>query len=273
MKTRLCCLRTFAATAALFVSLMIISPAAKATFHEMQIYEVIGGVNGDTSVQAIELRMRAAGQNFLSGASKLVAVDATGSNPVTLIAFGSNVANGAFGDTVLITTANFGSFTNSPGTFANDFTLTNTIPASYLNAGRLLYETTSGQILWSLAFGGVNYTGPTNGETVNGVADPGKYGGPLPSLSTQALVYQGVASGTNANNATDYALTSGVATFTNNAGMDFQVVPEPSTLALFGMGVLFGSIVGIRARLSRSKTSSQLLIISTPQPFALSGRK
>ena len=249
MKTRLFCLRTFAATTALFVSLMIISPAAKATFHEMQIYEVIGGVNGNTSVQAIELRMRAGGQNFLSMGSKLVAVDATGSNPVTLITFGSDVARGTLGSTVLITTANFGNFTNSPGTFANDFTMTNPIPASYLNAGRLLYVDPSGEtILWSLAFGGVNYTGPTDGETTNGVADPGKYGGPLPSLSTQALVYQGVASGTNANNATDYALTSGVATFTNNAGNSFQIVPEPSTLALVAMGVLFGSIVIVRAR-------------------------
>ena len=35
---------------------------AHATFHLMQIEQVIGGVNGDTSAQAIQLRMRFAGQ-------------------------------------------------------------------------------------------------------------------------------------------------------------------------------------------------------------------
>src|SRR5947207_909223 len=45
---------------------------ARAAFHVMQIEQVIGGViNGasaDTSAQAIQLRMRAAGQNFVSAA-------------------------------------------------------------------------------------------------------------------------------------------------------------------------------------------------------------
>ncbi len=53
----------------------------------MQISQIIGGVNGDTSAQAIELRMRAPGQNFLSNAPKLIVVDATGSNPITLNSF------------------------------------------------------------------------------------------------------------------------------------------------------------------------------------------
>ena len=57
----------------------------------MQISQVIGGVNGDTSAQAIELRMRSPGQNILSLAPKLVVVDATGSNPITLITFSADV--------------------------------------------------------------------------------------------------------------------------------------------------------------------------------------
>lgn len=205
----------------------------------MQIYEVIGGVNGDTSAQAIELRMRSSGQNnFFSNNPKLVAVDATGANPVTVITLGTNVVMGNLGSTVLITTSNFKNYTSNPATFVNDFTLTNPIPVSYLNAGRLLYEDSSNNILWSLAFGGSNYTGPTNGETTNGVADPGKFGGPLPANTLQALLYQGTASGQNTNNATDYALTSGAATFTNNAGTNFTVVPEPSSLTLAGVGLV-----------------------------------
>ena len=37
---------------------------AQATFHFMQIEQVIGGVNGDTTAQAVQLRMRFAGQNY-----------------------------------------------------------------------------------------------------------------------------------------------------------------------------------------------------------------
>lgn len=35
----------------------------RATFHLMQIEQVVGGVCGDTTSQAIQLRMRDAGQN------------------------------------------------------------------------------------------------------------------------------------------------------------------------------------------------------------------
>ena len=161
----------------------------------MQISQVIGGVNGDTSAQAIELRMRSPGQNFLSQAPKLVVVDATGSNPITLITFGADLAQGNLGSTILVTTPNFKNHTANPAAFQNDFTLTNAIPDSYLAAGRLLYEDSFGNILWSLAFGGGNYSGPTDGETTNGVPDPGKFGAPLPKDTLMALQYQGAASG------------------------------------------------------------------------------
>ena len=102
-------------------------PAAEASFHLMQISQVIGGVNGDTSAQAIELRMRSPGQNFLSLAPKLVVVDATGSNPITLITFSADVVQGNIGSTVLITTPNFKNYTSNPATFHSDFTM-NAIP-------------------------------------------------------------------------------------------------------------------------------------------------
>ena len=39
--------------------------AALASFHVMKVEQVIGGVGGDTSQQAIQLRMRAVGQNLV----------------------------------------------------------------------------------------------------------------------------------------------------------------------------------------------------------------
>ena len=80
---------------AVLASLVLALPA-QASFHLMQIEQVIGGVNGDTTAQAVQLRMRSPGQNFVSGAT-LVAYDASGNHPITLCTFPSNVTNNAAG--------------------------------------------------------------------------------------------------------------------------------------------------------------------------------
>jgi hypothetical protein len=61
-----------------------------ASFHLMQIEQVIGGVNGDTTAQAVQLGMRFTGENFVTGC-QLIAFDAAGNNPITLITFPSGV--------------------------------------------------------------------------------------------------------------------------------------------------------------------------------------
>jgi hypothetical protein len=185
----------------------------------MQIEQVIGGVNGDTTAQAVQLRMRATGENFVTGC-QLIAFDAAGNNPITLATFPSGVSNGAAGSRILITTATFASHETTP--IASDFTMIE-IPQSYLAAGRVAYLNPvfmSGGILWSLSWGGANYTGPNTGLTIND-AD-GDFAPPfadvLPSASTSALLFPGPASALSANNAADYMVTAGAATFTNNAG-------------------------------------------------------
>lgn len=50
--------------------LIAIQPV-QAGFHLMQIEQVIGGVQGDPTAQAIQLRMRSAGHNFVLGARKM----------------------------------------------------------------------------------------------------------------------------------------------------------------------------------------------------------
>ena len=196
---------------------------AHASFHFMQIEQVIGGVNGDTTAQAVQLRMRSSGQNFISGAT-LVVVDAAGNNPVTLITFPSAAASGGAGKRILITTSSFSSHESTP--IAADFTMTNAIPANYLAAGGLRYQL-GATVYWSVSWGGARYTGPNTGTTDND-AD-GNFGPPfaeaLPSSSTAALLFSGTASALSTSNAADYSITPGAATFTNNAGVSTSPAP------------------------------------------------
>ena len=163
MKTKLACwLITLTGVLAL-------QPAAHATFHMMQIEQVIGGVNGDATAQAIQLRMRAAGQTFTAG-GKLVVFDSAGLNPITVLDVTRNVTNGAVGDHVLIASANFPSHTMPAA--VPDFTMTNLIPASYLAAGSLVWESDGGTpVWWRLSWGGATYTGPNTGSTANFMAN------------------------------------------------------------------------------------------------------
>src|SRR5690349_16114000 len=70
------------------------SGAALASFHLMQIEQAIGGVDGDTTAQAIQLRMRAVGENLVSSA-RVIVVDATGTNAILVKDMTSNVASNA----------------------------------------------------------------------------------------------------------------------------------------------------------------------------------
>jgi hypothetical protein len=213
-------LRVVLAAAAL--ATFFVRPAG-ATFHLMQIERVIGGVDGSTAVQAVQLRMRASLQNLVSSA-RLVVRDAAGANPVLLIDFATNVSNSAAGDRVLVATSAFAGAT-SPS-LTPDFILTNPIPASYLPAGTLTYEDNVGTILWRLSWGGASYTGLGTGaltNDANGDFSP-PFAGPLPSSSGKALLFQSSASALSTTNASDYALTTGPASFTNNARASGTIV-------------------------------------------------
>ena len=201
--------------AALAVALFAARPAG-ATFHFMQIEQVIGGVDG-TDIQAIQLRQRFANENLVSNAW-LRAWDASGANPVLLISFPTNVAHANAGDRILVATSNFASDMSPPLT--PDFILTDRIPASYLAAGSITFERKSdGLIYWRLSWG-ASYTGSGSGELTNdadGNFSP-SFSGPLPSSTEQALQFKFAASALSTTNANDYAATSGAATFTRNDG-------------------------------------------------------
>jgi hypothetical protein len=82
---------------AILALLALLGPApVRASFHLMQIEQVIGGVNGDVSQQAVQLRMRSGGQNLVQF-SRLRVFDAAGANPVLLVDFAAQVGNGMAG--------------------------------------------------------------------------------------------------------------------------------------------------------------------------------
>jgi hypothetical protein len=203
----------------------LIAQPALASFHFMQIEQIIGGVNGDTTAQAIQLRMRTGSQNLVSQA-RLLAVNASGGSAVTLENMAANVPNGSSGARILLTTANFANYTNIP--LINDFTM-DPIPTEYLAAGQVRFMDDFSTIYWSLSWGGAGYTGSTTGSFTNDAN--GDFGppvaGPLPSTSLQALRFTGAASAASTTNLADYALTAGAAVFTNNAGTSFTVTAPP----------------------------------------------
>jgi hypothetical protein len=208
------------------VGVFALQPAAHATFHLSQIEQVIVSVDTDTSAQAIQMRMRATGQNFVSGA-KLVVVDAAGLHPITILDLASDVANGAVGDHVLIASASFPSHTTPVA--VPDFTMVNRIPASYFAAGSLMWQSDTGTVYWRLSWGGAAYTGPCTGNTANDVdgnfCPP--FGDPfLSNCTTNALEFQGNATDLSTNNAADYLLIGNPIVFFNNAGASFTVITQ-----------------------------------------------
>ena len=227
--------------AVLALALLALPDRALAAFHLVEIEQVIGGVNGDTTAQAVQLRFRAAGQNLLNGAVRLRAWDAGGANPVVLLAFsGANPASGLACRRVLVATPGF-EFTSTPpvDAAAADYTMTAAIPASYLAAGSLTFENTAGTaIYWRLSWGGVSYTGPgtvatpPTGNDPDGTMNP-PFAGPLPSSGVEALQFTPACATVPSNNAAQYALTPGAATFTANDLSTYVVTAAPPPVPVF----------------------------------------
>ena len=232
---------------AIALALLVPRPAS-ATFHIMQIEQVIGSVDGNTSVQAIQLRMRQAGQNLVNQ-GRLIAHDSEGLSPILLLDIPSDVAISAAGARVLVATGNFSTFTNPALT--PDFTLTNTIPDSYLMAGSLTFEDNFGTVYWRVSWGGSGYTGTGAGNITND-AD-GNFNPPFPAAllsgGGRAVQFTGVASAASTNNAAQYARTAGAATFTRNNGASALIKSTVDVGDEFaGLGVEFGRPIPNPAR-------------------------
>ena len=256
--------------AACLLAALVLPGQAFAAFHLMDIEQVIAGVDGDTNAQAIQLRTRQAGQQFLGSAARIRAWDAAGANPVTLIAFAlpnlPNPPSGLACRSILIATAEFGDTTSPPVVGAARDYLMTPIPASYLAAGSLTFENTAGSAIYvRLSWGGASYTGSTSvvqtpaGNNDNTNASPG-FAGPLPSSGLDALRFTPACNTVHTDNASQYALSASPATFTNNAGSNFVVTSLPPGVPMFpgsagvalivGLGALSVGVAVLRRRLA-----------------------
>jgi hypothetical protein len=225
----------------------ILTTSAPAAFHFMQIEEIIGGLNGDPTAQAIQLRMRSSGQNAVAG-TQLFARNATGGAPILLLTLPSGVSNGSFGANILLTTASFDSYMAGVPGYDSDFTLANSIPESYLSGGKVTFEL-SGQIYWSVAFG--SYTGTNTGTFDND--SNGNFGtpfpNPLPFDTLRGIRFTGTAGAPSTTNSADYAFTPDPAQVRNNANQTFTVVPEPASVSFMALGAFaLGGVIFARRR-------------------------
>lgn len=140
--------------AALLPTALLLGPSAaladseKAeTFHVMEIVQVMAGYNGNTAVQAVDIKELAAGQDLVATGTINI-YDKDGILATTLGTFAADVANGTSGAHILCATA----------AFASAFSIT---PDLVLTAGILL---PSGQVVFekagckvnSVPYGGIN---------------------------------------------------------------------------------------------------------------------
>lgn len=231
---------------------------ALAAFHIMEVEQVIGGVNGDTSAQAIQLKMRNAGQNVLANVitgvsvAQIVVRDAAGLNPVVLATFDlPNPVSGACRPILLATPGFAATSTPSVDSVARDYVMS-PIPAGYLPAGSLTFETLGGgTTYWRVSWGGVLYTGPGTLNTTNdpdGNANP-PFASPMPSSTLQALRYSPACPTAGTSNDLQYAVTPGTAVFTNNALANFNVSPppQPPEVPVFPGSAGLALVVGLGA--------------------------
>ncbi len=144
------------------------APQSPQAFHLMEITKLMVGFNGNTNIQAVEMRMQIGGQNAVTGTTVEI-YDGDGNLTGTLGAFTGSVPNGLAGDNLLCATALF----QSTFGITADLTLTPGIPVT---SGQVAFRHAT-CLVNSLAYGDVS--SPLTGLT----AAP-----PLPAGAATVLV-------------------------------------------------------------------------------------
>ncbi len=243
----------------------LLAGPARAAFHLIEIEQVIGGVAGDTTAQAVQLKMRGAGNNVLSGTVRLIVRDAAGGagactppNCVVLSTLGAGINSGACDSPlpangeILLATDAFVNLTTPAA--VRDFAMA-PIPASFLPGGSLTFENAAGTLIyWRVSWGAYTGVGTTTLDNGDGNVNPPE-DGPLPSNGTQALRFPaGCPAATD--NMGQYALTAGTAIFENNDGGQFTVnapITAVPVLPGWGWAVLAAALVAAGAEVARRR--------------------
>jgi len=248
---------------ALLPLLALLHPAsANAAFHLNEITKVMVGLNGNNTIQAVELKMLAGGENLVTGMSIKV-YDAGGAQRDSLGSFAGSVPNGIAGRFILCATQNF----------ADAFGITPDLlikPGLLVGTGQVSFEKPA-CFVNALAYGSV--TTPKNGTT-SAPALPTDLATALvrtiddatvPScpLSEDAAARFQIVSGTST---TPIVFTNNsaasVSVFPNAAGVDgsppgaasLRVYPNPfnSGARIVAPGYGYLSIYDVRGRMVRS---------------------
>lgn len=203
---------------------------AGSAFHLMRVYGVMGGAEGDASIQYVELRMTDSGQNLVSG-HHICFYDETGA-PWARFRFPSSVSNGSDEASILIGTAEFDSAwaAGSPDfTFssANTVAINGSADVDHplvAPAGKVAFGTDGTSTVSQMCQGSFALIDSVAyGSGFTGTADyPPAFGSDLPSAGTQTLRLQGPICHPDSfssscpqprDNSQDYALVD-----TNSAG-------------------------------------------------------
>lgn len=189
---------------------------AYASFHCMRIHAVMGGYNGNSTIQYVELRMDEPGQEFVA-LQPLEFFDAAGVLKATFT-FPANVTNASTGDSILVATSEFNAAAMG-GTA--DFTFSNANTTAS-NGGDPLHPVQSpgGKVVWLPAGPTCTVRNPPADSVAYGgaTADFGTAAVALPSPSTNMALRLNNLNTIPTDNSTEYALNP-VATST------FMVAP------------------------------------------------
>jgi len=215
---------------ALVPLLLLPAPPASAAFHLNEITKVMVGLNGNPTVQAVELKMLASGENLVTGVSVKV-YDAAGTQVDSLGSFSASVPAGIAGRFILCATENF----------AATFGITPDLvikPGLLVGTGQVSFEKPT-CFINAVAYGSV--TTPKNGTTTASALPP----------DAATVLVRAVDNGTatscpqSEDAAAHFGLVSATSvtpvTFTNNAGASVQVFPTAS-----GVGDVLPAGVSLR---------------------------
>lgn len=232
----------------LAVAFFALAPAAlpspaSATFHLNEFTKVMTGYNGNTAIQAVELKMLVAGESLVSGIS-IDTYDAAGNLVANLGTFPSSLPNSASGAHILCATAQF----QSTFGITADLTIT---PGLAVGTGQVSFEKAT-CFVNAIAYG--NVTTPKDGTTSAAA---------LPSDLAYVLVrtvddgtglFCPLAEDAAARMSLVSANSASPVTFTNNAGatvnvfstltgVDAVAAPASARLAIFPNPVRAGARV------------------------------